>query len=116
MQNKKNKRQNKENHRRPVRFEELLEDDRFDDEDYDSVTEDTLEFLSLDDDMIESYQRAHPPKSVKGASVKPRSVRYEDEDYEEEDYEEEDYEEEDYEDEDYEVEDYEEEDNEDEDN
>ncbi len=80
MQNKKNKRQNKENHRRPVRFEELLEDDRFDDEDYDSVTEDTLEFLSLDDDMIESYQRAHPPKSVKGASVKPRSVRYEDED------------------------------------
>ena len=115
MQNKKNKRQNKENHRRPVRFEELLEDDRFDDEDYDSVTEDTLEFLSLDDDMIESYQRAHPPKSVKGASVKPRSVRYEDEDYEEEDYEEEDYEEEDYEEEDYEEEDYEEEDYEDED-
>ncbi|MFG6339979.1 MAG: hypothetical protein K1W31_16630 [Lachnospiraceae bacterium] len=115
MQNKKNKRQNKENHRRSVRFEELLEDDRFDDEDYDSVTEDTLEFLSLDDDMIESYQRAHPPKSVKGASVKPRSVRYEDEDYEEEDYEEEDYEDEDYEEEDYEEEDYEDEDYEEED-
>ena len=125
MQNKKNRRQNTENHRRPVRFEDLLEDDRFDDEDADSVTEDTLEFLSLDDDMIESYQRAHPPKSRKSAAVKSRPVRYddyededyedEDEDYEDEDYEDEDYEDEDedYEDEDYEDEDYEDEDYED---
>ena len=72
MQNKKNRRQNTENHRRQVRFEELLEDDRFDDEDYDSVTEDTLEFLSLDDDMIESYQRAHPPKTARNTAAKAR--------------------------------------------
>ena len=115
MQNKKSKRQNTEKHRRPVRFEELLEDDRFDDEDFDSVTEDTLEFLSLDDDMIESYQRAHPPKNARNAA-KARAARYEeDEDYEDEDYEDEDYEDEDYEDEDYEDEDYEDEDYEDDD-
>lgn len=115
MQNKKNKRHSTENRHRPVRFEELLDDDRFDDEDADSVTEDTLEFLSLDDDMIESYQRSHPTKNGKSAAVKSRTVRYEDEDYEDEDYEDEDYEDEDYEDEDYEDEDYEDEDYEDED-
>lgn len=37
----------------------LLEDDNFDEEDEDNVTEDTLEFLSLDDEMIESYNRKH---------------------------------------------------------
>ncbi|MDE6602865.1 MAG: hypothetical protein K2K90_12055, partial [Lachnospiraceae bacterium] len=92
MQNKKNRRQHTGNRRRTVRFEELLEDDRFDDEDFDSVTEDTLEFLSLDDDMIESYQRAHPPKNGKSVSAKASPVRYEEEDYEDDDYEEEDYE------------------------
>lgn len=90
MQNKKNRRQNTEKRRRQVRFEELLEDDRFDDEDFDSVTEDTLEFLSLDDDMIEAYQRAHPPKSRNSASVKARPVRYEKEEYGDEDYEDDD--------------------------
>ncbi len=40
--------------RKKVRFEDLLEDDRFDDEDADSVTEETLESLSLDDDMNDS--------------------------------------------------------------
>ena len=115
MQYKKNKRQHSEKRRRPIRLEELLEDDRFDDEDFDSVTEDTLEFLSLDDDMIESYQSAHPPKNGKSVSAKAGPVRYEEEDYEEEDYGEEDYEDEDYEDEDYEEEDYEDEDYEDED-
>ncbi len=114
MQNKKNKRQHTENHRRQVRFEDLLEDDRFDDEDFDSVTEDTLEFLSLDDDMIESYQRAHPPKNRKSAPAKARSARYEEEDYED-DYEDEDYEDADYEDDDYEDEDYEDGDYEDDD-
>ena len=124
MQNKKNRRQNTEHHRRQVRFEELLEDDRFDDEDFDSVTEDTLEFLSLDDDMIEAYQRAHSPKTGKSADVKARPVRYEeddedgdyeDDDYEDEDGEDDDYEDDDYEDGDYEDGDYEEEDYEDED-
>ena len=97
MQNRKNKRHNTGNHRRPVRFEELLDDDRFDDEDADSVTEDTLEFLSLDDDMIEAYQRAHSPKAEKKAPAKARPVRYEDEDYEDEEYGDEDYEDDDYE-------------------
>ena len=115
MQNKKSRRQHTEKHRRSVRFEDLLDDDRFDDEDFDSVTDDTLEFLSLDDEMIESYQRTHPSKSGKNTSVKARLGRYEDEDYEDEDYEDEDYEDEDYEDEDYEDEDYEDEDYEDED-
>ncbi len=120
MQNKKNKKKTMQNHRRQVRFEELLEDDRFDDEDYDTVTEDTLEFLSLDDDMIESYQKTHSAKNKNGKSdsnVKARSSRYaeEDEDYEDEDYEDEDYEGEDYEDGDYEDGDYEDGDYEDED-
>ncbi len=66
----KNKKQNKKQvkkreNKRPVRFEELLRDDRFDDEDADSVTEDTLEFLSLDDDMIASYQKKHSEKASK---------------------------------------------------
>ena len=107
MQNKKNKRKHTENHHRSVRFEDLLEDDRFDDEDFDSVTEDTLEFLSLDDEMIEAYQRAHPPKYGKSVSEKARPVRRVEEDYEDDDYEDEDYEEDDYEDEDYEDDDYE---------
>jgi len=120
MQNKKNKRKHTENHHRSVRFEDLLEDDRFDDEDFDSVTEDTLEFLSLDDEMIEAYQRTHPPKYGKSVSEKARPVRrveedYEDEDYEDEDYEDDDYEDEDYEDDDYEDGDYEDGDYEDED-
>ncbi len=115
MQNKKNRRQHTEKHRRSVRFEDLLEDDRFDDEDFDSVTDDTLEFLSLDDEMIESYQRTHPSKSGKNTSVKACPGCYEDEDYDEEDYEDEDYEDEDYDEEDYEDEDYEDEDYEDED-
>ncbi len=114
MQNRKNKKRNTGNYRRPVRFEELLDDERFDDEDYDTVTEDTLEFLSLDDDMIESYQRTHSSKGRKYSSAaKFRHSRYDDdddEDYESEDYDDddEDYESEDYEDdEDYESGDYE---------
>ncbi len=68
MQNKKqggNRPKNVKN-KRPVRFEDLLEDDRFDDEDADSVTDDTLQFLSLDDEMIASYQETHgAPKASK---------------------------------------------------
>jgi len=135
MQNRDHEKSRTKDHRKAVRFEELLEDDRFDDEDADSVTEDTLEFLSLDDETIEVWQRTHSPAKEK-ASVEKTSVRcvevfedededyededreaedYEDEDREDEDYEDEDYEEEDYEDEDYEDEDYEDEDYEDED-
>ena len=76
MQNKKqnkNKPKSAKN-KRMVRFEELLEDDRFDDEDADSVTEDTLEFLSLDDDMIASYQKNNSIKSSK-LSAASRSAK-----------------------------------------
>ncbi len=136
MQNKDHGKNNIENSRRTVRFEELLEDDRFDDEDADSVTEDTLEFLSLDDETIEDWQRTHASaeKTSSGGKTPVRCVEvyvdeadeedyetdgayegedceadgdYEDEDYEDEDYEDEDYEDEDYEDEEYEDEDYE---------
>lgn len=136
MQNNKKKKPITKKDNKRVRFEELLEDDRFDDEDYDTVTGDTLEFLSLNDDVIESYQKEHSSKSKKSVSAsKSRSARYSREDEEdevvyeteddedevvyedEEDYEDEDYEdevayedEEDYEDEDYEDEDYEDED------
>ncbi len=110
--------------KKKTHFEDLLEDDRFDDEDADSVTEDTLEFLSLDDDMIESYQKAHAPKSKTASAKKSRPERYvevydEEDDYEEDDYEEDDYEddyeEDDYEDDDYEEDDYEDDDYEDDD-
>ena len=139
MQNKKqNKKQiKKRENKRPVRFEDLLDDDRFDDEDADSVTDDTLEFLSLDDDMIASYQKSRSAKPSKAAkpskpskssgrtSVKKSSraaryerdyddyedeAYYEDDDYEEEAYYEDDYEDADYEnEEDYEDDDYEDE-------
>ena len=79
------------------------------------MTEDTLEFLSLDDEMIEAYQRAHPPKYGKSVSEKARPVRRVEEDYEDDDYEDEDYEDDDYEDEDYEDDDYEDGDYEDDD-
>lgn len=120
MQNKNSAKNHTKERRKAVRFEELLVDDRFDDEDADSVTEDTLEFLSLDDETIESWQQTHAPakKAAPAAQAPVRCVEVfedEDEDYEEEDYEDEDYEDEDYEDEDYEDEDYEDEDYEDED-
>lgn len=100
----------KKNPKDKVRLDEFFAEERFDEEDEDSVTDDTLEFLCLDDDAIESYQSEH--KGVRPAS-KTSVSRYEDdeeledEDYEDEDYEDEDYEDEDYEDEDYEDEDYE---------
>ena len=101
--------------KKKTHFEDLLEDDRFDDEDADSVTEDTLEFLSLDDDMIESYQKSHASKSKTASAQKPRSERYvevydDEDDYEDDDYEDDDYEDDDYEDDDYEDDDYEDDD------
>ena len=112
MQSKKDSRKREKS--RDLRLEDILveEEGIFDEEDEDSVTDDTLEFLSLDDDMIEEYNRTH--------STAKSSVGYEDEDYEDDDeYEDEDYEDEDdeYEDEDYEDDDdeYEDEDYEDDD-
>ena len=104
MQNGKNDGKRKREYRREIELDEFLmgEDGVFDDEDDDNVTDDTLEFLCLDDEMIESYQRGQ----AQGKTSARRSAgeAYEDEDYEDEAYDEdEDYEDEAYdEDEDYE--------------
>ena len=77
MQNKKqggNRPKNVKN-KRPVRFEDLLEDDRFDDEDADTVTDDTLQFLSLDDDTIASYQKTHEAAKASKVSRSTKSSR-----------------------------------------
>ncbi len=116
------KKQGKKQHKaKAVRLDEFLYDDdeNFDEEDADRVTDDTLEFLSLDDETINRYrsqQKTGMASQKRKPAVKYRQEDgYEDEDYEDEDYEDEDYEDEDYEDEDYEDEDYEDEDYEDED-
>ncbi|MDE7198140.1 MAG: hypothetical protein K2O15_04575 [Lachnospiraceae bacterium] len=115
MQNRKKKKpttrnqhNNQRNNKKKISFEDLLEDDRFDDEDYDTVTGDTLEFLSLDDDMIEAYQKEHSSKSGKKGRKrlslpKRRPARHAekvyDEDYEDEVIYEDEEDDEDYEDE-----------------
>ena len=97
--------------RKVIRLEEILEDkERFDEEDEDNVTDDTLEFLSLDDETIEAYEK-NKKHSKRKVYEEDDESDYEDEDYEEDDdtdYEDEDYEEDDesdYEDEDYEEDD-----------
>ena len=113
MQNKKSNANKKRESRRPIELDEFLmgEDGMFDDEDDDKVTDDTLEFLCLDDEMIESYQRGRGQKPVRGEASARKSEAYEEtEEYEDEAYEEtEEYEDEAYEeDEEYEGETYEE--------
>ncbi len=97
--------------RKVIRLEEILEDkERFDEEDEDNVTDDTLEFLSLDDETIEAYKK-NKKQGKRKVYEEDDESDYEDEDYEEDDdadYEDEDYEEDD--DADYEDEDYEEDD------
>ena len=97
--------------RKVIRLEEILEDkERFDEEDEDNVTDDTLEFLSLDDETIEAYKK-NKKQGKRKVYEEDDESDYEDEDYEEDDdadYEDEDYEEDDesdYEDEDYEEDD-----------
>ncbi|MDE6389700.1 MAG: hypothetical protein K2L82_18145, partial [Lachnospiraceae bacterium] len=108
MQSKKNSK--KRETRKEILLDEFLRDDDgvFDDEDEDSVTDDTLEFLCLDDEMIESYCRGHRSSQTdKRSSSKRYEEVYEDDEDEDDEYEDEDYEDEDdeYEDEDYEDED-----------
>ncbi|MCI9314253.1 MAG: hypothetical protein HFI57_04600 [Lachnospiraceae bacterium] len=57
MQNKKNQR--RDSYKKEMRLDEFLreEDGGFDEEDEDRVTDDTLEFLCLDDETIARYQR-----------------------------------------------------------
>ena len=105
MQNKKSNANKKRESRRPIELDEFLmgEDGMFDDEDDDKVTDDTLEFLCLDDEMIDSYQRGRGRKPVRGKASARKSEAYDEETYEEDDYEDEAYEEdEEYEDEEYE--------------
>ena len=106
MQKKKNDK--KKVMKKEMRLDEFLAEDRFDEEDEDSVTDDTLEFLCLDDETIESYQNTR--KSVRPAA-KASVARYEEDDDEDEDYEDDEYEVDEYyededDDEDYEDEDY----------
>ena len=120
MQNK-NRRTNgtKKTHRQRRREDAFIEeffageDGGFDEEDEDCVTDDTLEFLSLDDEMIENYHREqkHTAAGRKSSgSRKParaayRADEYDDEYEEEEVYEYDEYEEEEaYEDDEYEEE------------
>ncbi len=70
MQRRKNNRKSngkktaRKTNRRDIFVEDFFreEDGDFDEEDADNVTDDTLEFLSLDDEMIEAYNRAHKRK------------------------------------------------------
>ena len=130
MQNK-NRRTNgmKKTHRQRRREDAFIEeffageDGGFDEEDEDYVTDDTLEFLSLDDEMIENYHREQKHtvtgrKSSGGrkpARAAYRADEYDDEyeevyEYEEEEaYEDDEYEEEEaYEDDEYEEDEYDE--------
>lgn len=88
MQNKKPNK--KKEALRKIQLEEFLIDEEgvFDEEDADSVTDDTLEFLSLDDDMIEAYNRSHSASKRKTVAVEAddeEDDRYADDDYDEED-------------------------------
>ena len=99
--------------RKVVRLEEFLEEDdnRFDEEDEDTVTDDTLEFLSLDDEAIRTYQQKEARKKPVGKRRLEKAYKeqraYAQDDYEDGDYEDDDYVEDAYED-DYEDDDYEE--------
>lgn len=75
MQGKKNirksgaKREVRKSVKKEIRLEEFLrEGGLFDEEDEDEVTDDTLQFLSLDDEMIEAYQRGNRHASSGGAA------------------------------------------------
>ena len=114
-ENKNNRSKQKERRGKEISWEEEVDYLVEDYEDADDVTDDTLEFLSLDDETIENYQREQEAKK-KASSGRKATVIYEeeeDDEYEDEygdddgEYEDEDYEEEEYEDEDYEDEEYE---------
>lgn len=93
----------KKDTKQEIELEEVLADGRFDEEDEDSVTDDTLEFLCLDDETIETYRSEQ--KSTRAGSSK-KALRYRDEDDDDEEDEddiddEEEYYEEDDEDDEY---------------
>ena len=100
---KENKNGSKKKTTKGLSFEELLDDERFDEEDEDSVTDDTLEFLCLDDEMAESRQDQRGAASDQ-RKASARQYEDEDEDYgdDREDYEDDEDDEENYEDDYYE--------------
>lgn len=100
---KENKNGSKKKTTKGLSFEELLDDERFDEEDEDSVTDVTLEFLCLDDEMAESRQDQRGAASDQ-RKASARQYEDEDEDYgdDREDYEDDEDDEEDYEDDYYE--------------
>ena len=107
---KDNRSDKRKNLKKDARLDEFLTEDKFDEEDEDSVTDDTLEFLCLDEQAIEDYQsESKSRRNSKKASVSRYDEDDEDEDDEDEDYEGEDYEDEEDEDEDYEEDDEDEE-------
>lgn len=93
MQNRKNNKENrtgrekrKESIRKDIIIEDFLmeEDGGFDEEDEDNVTDDTLEFLCLDDLMTDSRHQKH-----KGTASDKKAIsgRYSEDEYEEDEYE-----------------------------
>ena len=96
-----NRNNKKKNLKKRIRLDEFYAEERFDEEDEDSVTDDTLEFLRLDDEMIESYENGR--KSAPSAAKAPLSRYEEDEEYEDDEYgdEDEEYEDDEYEDDEY---------------
>ena len=83
MQRRKNNRKSngkktaRKTNRRDIFAEDFFreEDGDFDEEDVDNVTDDTLEFLSLDDEMIEAYNRAHKRKESGRRTSVPKASR-----------------------------------------
>ena len=83
MQRRKNNRKSngkktaRKTNRRDIFAEDFFreEDGDFDEEDADNVTDDTLEFLSLDDEMIEAYNRAHKRKESGRRTSVPKASK-----------------------------------------
>ena len=115
---KDNKNNKKKESKKELRLDEFLSEEGFDEEDEDSVTDDTLEFLCLDDETIETYENRRVSSGSKASlsqyeendddECEDEEDDYEDDDDEYED-EEDDFEDDDdeYEDDDYEDDEYE---------
>ena len=99
------KKKNERDGDKRLRLDELLDEDNFDEEDEDSVTDDTLEFLILDDETIASYQKDNVEDDEDYADDEDYEdeAAEDDDDYEDGAFGEEDdgYEDGDYEDDDY---------------
>lgn len=77
-------------------IEEDVEDDDMEEEGEELVSGETLEFLSLDDDIIEAYNRAEEQKKKASLFGRRKKAVYEDDEYEDDDLEDDDLEEDEY--------------------